>query len=70
MAIAWVWCPCCSGYTCGSRGGTPGARLPKSRRAWVTKSIRMHHLALLLSKFSLQVKTLYQIATECTIYPP
>ena len=30
----------------------------------------MHNLALLLSKFSLQVKTSYQIAGECTIYRP
>ena len=30
----------------------------------------MHHLALQISKFSLQIITLYQIATECTIYLP
>ena len=28
----------------------------------------MQHLALLLSKYSLQVKTMYQIATECNTY--
>jgi len=32
--------------------------------------VRMHHLALLLSNFSLQVITSFQITTECTIYRP
>ena len=30
----------------------------------------MHHLPPLFSKISLEVKTSYQIATECTIYRP
>ena len=44
--------------------------IPKSRRAQVSKSVRMHHLAALLSKNSQQVKIVYKISAECTIYRP
>ena len=37
-------------------GGGMLSRIPKSRRAQVTKRVRMHYLAALLSKFSLHVK--------------
>ena len=36
----------------------------------VSNNGRMHHLDSLLSKFSLHVKMMYQIAAECTIYRP